>query len=176
MEQKRCWHGNKEVLHRLNMLPRKIMAMQDKHNIVEFVIHELCNDDCFNITKAAYIIDNPDFDCMRGIAGYCKDERYNKNDIWTFQDDFSEHMAKSAFNQKVRSLQRYSGKRRNEDRAHVLQNVAEELGMKQYGCCDIKMKHDNHGFLLYEGGAIDDEKEHESFLDGICLLSFCPIY
>jgi len=175
VEQKRCWHGNKEVLHTLNKLPRKIMTMHDKHNIVEFVMHELCNDRCFNITKAAYIIDNPDFDCVRGIAGYSQNEQYDRGDIWTVPDDFTNHMINASFNQKVRSLQRQSFRRNNAEREAMMHSLADELGMEDYGCCDIVMKHDNHGIFLYEG-VIDDEDEHESFLDGISILSFCPIY
>lgn len=175
MEQKQCWHGNKEVLHILNTLPRKILSMHDTHNLVEFIMHELCNDHCFNIKKAAYIIDNPDFDFMRGITGFNHQERYNKGNIWASPEDFTTHMNNALFNQKVRSLHMTSGRRRNENRDTFIKNVADTLGFERFGCCDIPMKHDNHGIFLFEG-SLDNENEHESLLNGVSLLSFCPIY
>lgn len=149
--------------------------MHDTNNLVEFVIHELCHDDCFNITKAAYIIDNPDFDCIRGIAGFNQSEQYNRGDIWSSPEDFTQHMCNSSFNKKVRSLHHQSNRRRNEDNDTLIKDIAQELNMTNYGFCEIPMKHDNHGIFVFEGH-INDENERESLLNGVCLLSFCPIY
>jgi hypothetical protein len=176
MEKKYCWHGNDKLSHMLNSLPRKIMSMQDKHNLVEFVLHELCNKGCFDIAKAAYLVDNPDFDCMKGIAGFSYDECFNENDIWACPDDFSDHMRKSPFNQKVRGLQRNSCTKGRVLRDEVVGSIAHDLGMQSYKMYDLRMPHDNHGFFVYEQGADHDEREEECLLNGISLLSFCPIY
>jgi hypothetical protein len=175
MEKKYCWYGNEAILHALNRLPRKIMSMKDKHNLVEFVLHELCNKHCFDITKAAYLIDNPDFDCMKGIAGFCDDECFD-TDIWTAPDDFSNHMKQASFNQKVRGLQSRSCHRSDEGRTKALDSVAGNLGMQSYSICDIPMSHDNYGVFLYEQATEPDEKEQECLLNGISLLSFCSMY
>lgn len=153
------------------------MSMQDTHNIVEFVMHELCNNKCFNIDKAAFLIDNPDFNCMKGIVGFDNQECSNCEDIWSSPDAFTTHMSNAPFNKKVRSLQHTSRQRINEksNRDTLLQQIASDLGLKTYGCCDIAMKHNNHGIFLFEG-QVDDEQEYESLLDGVSILCFCPIY
>lgn len=175
MKRKHCWHGNKEVLHTINKLPRKIISMQNKQNLVEFVIHELCNYNCFNLSKAAYIVDNPDFDFMKGIAGYCKDEEYSQGNIWDAPDDFSTYMNQCSFNKKVRGLQYQSSRRRESEKKEIVDSLAKDLGMQTYGCCDIPLKNNNYGLFIYEY-MINDEDDHQSFLDGISLLGFCPIY
>ena len=47
----------------------------------EFVLHDICNPNCFNLQKAAFLVDNPDFDCLKGVAGFSADEAYQKHDL-----------------------------------------------------------------------------------------------
>jgi hypothetical protein len=176
MEKRYCWHGNSTIAQALNGLPRKIMNMRERDNVAEFVLHELCDKNCFDITKAAYFVDNPDFDCMRGVAGFSTHESFKQPDIWSCPDDFSGHMNQAAFNKKVRDVRSQSCKKHHESYDKVLGPIARDLGMESYGICDIRMPHDNHGYFVYEYGNEADEKERECLLNGVSLLSFCPLY
>ena len=63
-----------DILDKLCHLPRKILSLHGHDNITELILHELCNEQCFNLEKAAYFIDNPDFDCFKGVAGHCRSQ------------------------------------------------------------------------------------------------------
>ncbi len=177
MKQKRCWHdNNNNFLHAISSLPRKMSSIADQGNVVEFVLHELCNKDFFDISKAAYIINNPDFNCFRGIAGICEEERYPKENIWEHRDDFTEHMRASQFNKKVRSLRRQGCLvERNQVSMNAIEELARELNMHTVGCCNIHTRNNNHGLFIYESSDLDNE-EKECLINGISLLSFCPLY
>lgn len=175
MENTCSWYGNTAVLQTLHTLPRKIMSLQESRNIAEFVLHELCQKKCFDIPRAAYFIDNPDYDCMKGIAGYCQKEQFSDDDIWSCPLDFSSYMKNATFNNMVRKLQRHSCHRHNESLEKVALDVAHDLGLQNVGCCVVQMPHDNHGIFLYEK-VVSNEKDKECLLNGASLLSFCPIY
>src|ERR1700691_4148672 len=92
-----------KMLSCLAALPKRILSLHGEDNVTEFVLHDLCHQDCFNLNKAAYFVDNPDFNCSKGVAGFSRDEPFNECEvIWSKADAFSEHMKKSAFNQRVR--------------------------------------------------------------------------
>src|SRR5689334_18968556 len=93
----------RDILNYLNHLPRKMLKFSQEDNISEFVLHALCCQDCFNVDKAAYFVDNPDFDCLRGIAGFSRSEAYpDSYHIWEKPQQFSSHMRTAPFNQQVR--------------------------------------------------------------------------
>src|SRR3972149_6861847 len=99
MEQKKL--KNYALLEYLSSLPKKMLSIQHYDNIPGFVLHDLCLSKNFNITKAAYLVDNPDFNCLRGVTGFCKDEAYQSCDIWDAPEDFSKHILKCPFHEKV---------------------------------------------------------------------------
>src|SRR5262245_10115368 len=90
------------ILNLLSTIPQKVLSLHGTENITEFVLHELCNTHCFDFKKAAYLVDNPDFDCLKGVAGFSSDEAYPKETIWEKPELFTAHMKKAAFNKKVR--------------------------------------------------------------------------
>jgi hypothetical protein len=156
----------------LNKLPRKILALHDRENITEFVLHDLCNANCFNFKKAAYFIDNPDFDCLKGIAGFSLQEAYPLSDVWENPEDFTRHMNQAPFNQKVRGYQGSSLRKQGKQDESIVTDLAAQFELPKlfYGW---QMKHDNHGLLIYEA----HEKVPDDYLiNGVCLLSFCPIF
>ena len=104
MNQNATIQEHHTLLSNLQQLPRKILLLPGTYNVPEFVLHELCNEKCFNVHKAAYFVDNPDFDCLKGVAGINHEEGVIKDDIWSDPDRFSEKMKASPFNQKVRSV------------------------------------------------------------------------
>ncbi|HRN77819.1 MAG TPA: hypothetical protein PLU71_01150 [Candidatus Dependentiae bacterium] len=167
------------VLNRLSQLPRKMLALKDQGNITEFVLHELCHTDCFDLEKAAYFIDNPDFDCLKGVAGVWRPEVYTtpNNDIWQNPSLFTAHMQGSLFNQKVRDFIRPSLRKSKESDEEIVRMIGQELHMQNPGYYAWDMKHDNHGLLIYEKPyKTGDACDIDMVLNGLSLLSFCPIF
>ena len=86
-------------------------------------------------------------------------------------------MNQSSFNTLVRSLNHCSVKKNAESEKTIVDAVAKDLGMKNIGFCSLGSKHDNHGFLVCEKDGADQEKAADDVIvDGLCLLSFCPVY
>jgi hypothetical protein len=168
------WYDNASVLQKLHSLPRKMTGMHNARNVAEFVLHELCQSECFDIPRAAYLIDNPDYDWMKGVAGYCKQEHFDK-DVWSCPLDFTAHMRSASFNNAVRNFNRHSCHKHNESLEDVAVDIAHKLGIKEVGCCIVAMPHDNHGIFVYEK-SIDHPNDKECLMNGASLLSFCPVY
>lgn len=164
------------IIELLSALPRKILGLHGRDNVVEFVLHELGRQECFDLEKAAYVIDNPDFDCLKGVAGFERPEAYDeKCDIWAEPDSFSEHMKKSKYNNTVRCYHRGSGVKKGEKDEKIVQEIAHDLGFEKPFYYSWNMKHDNHGILLYEKHDKAD-CDCDYLLEGLCLIGFCPVF
>ncbi len=162
------------ILNHLSTLPQKLLSLHGTENTSAFLLHDLCNANCFDFSKAAYVVDNPDFDCLKGIAGFSAEEAYGK-DSWQTPELFVNHMQKAAFNNKVRSILKPSMARAKRSDADTSKLVAEYLGLERPAYCSWRMKHDNHGILVYETPA-SCAVNQDVILNGACLLGFCPIY
>lgn len=166
---------NEHVLRILSRLPRNMMKMHGDENISEFVLHELCCKDCFNLSKAAYFVDNPAFNCLKGVAGFKQEEACQLQiPIWDEPSQFSAHMQSAPFNQKVRECVQYSCKNCENPDESIMQEIAKELEMDSFKYCTWDMKHDNHGYLIYQ--TCDQEPDLDDLISGLSLLSFCPIF
>lgn len=164
------------LLSNLQELPRKMLLLHGVDNITEFVLHELCQEKCFNIHKAAYFVDNPDFDCLKGVAGIDHEEGFIGNDIWHNPDNFSEHMKKSSFNKKVRNITQQSVQNKYLEEHALTYLLAQQLGMDQPKLFHWNMKHDNHGLLIIENKGDNHVWDDNYLLNSIHLLAFCPIH
>jgi hypothetical protein len=165
------------ILHNLSYLPRKILTLHGSENVPEFVLHDLCNKDCFNLTKAAFFVDNPDFNCLKGVAGFDSKETYESNDtIWDNPTEFSNHMKNSPFNKKVRDIALCSLKRDGASHEAIAQKLAHDFGMKNPVVHSWDMKHDNHGLFVYELDEIDGPQSKDYLLNGLCMFGFCPVF
>jgi hypothetical protein len=157
-----------QVLSRLSLLPRKILALYGEGHVSEFVLHELCNKQCFDMLKAAYFVDNPDFDCLRGVAGYSQEEH-----AMSLSDEFQNHLSGCGFNQKVQNISRRSYKRAQKPES-AMRDIADELKISNPFYYSWSLKHDNHGVLIYEMGKRDNDELHDCIENGLHLLGFCP--
>lgn len=174
MERSELFKKN-AILSHLSTLPEKVLSLHGVEDVSQFVLHDLCNQDCFDLKKAAYIVDNPDFDCMRGVAGFNIAEAFSKQGIWNNPKEFIAHMNAASFNKKVRSLDVASMRRLKKSDVEATKFVADYLGISKPSFCSWQMKHDNHGMLIYE-----TEKScpivNEYIKNGACFLGFCPVY
>ena len=164
-----------DILSHLSTLPEKVLSLHGIDGVSQFVLHDLCNKDCFNLQKAAYIVDNPDFDCLRGVAGFSHDEAYTKQGIWTNPEQFISHMSNASFNQKVRSIDISSMRRLKKSDVEMTKFIADYVGIAKPAFCSWDMKHDNHGILVYE-----TEQScpivNQYIKNGACFLGFCTVY
>lgn len=176
MKKEQVSERHYKMLDHLSHLPRRILSLSGTDNITEFVLHDLCGKECFNFSKAAYFIDNPDFNCLKGIAGFSMQNEQKCSDRWQKPDQFSDHMRGCQFNQQVRQVMRCSLKGNNESDEKIAGELAHDLGFKAHNYCSWNMKHDNHGLFLYEKAEQDDIINDDYLLNGLCLLSFCPVF
>jgi hypothetical protein len=177
MKQDKLLERQHAMLSCLAGVPRRILSLQDVHNLPEFVLHDLCQERCFNLNKAAFFVDNPGFNCTKGVAGFSRCELpQNSETILNDPQAFSEHMKASAFNQKVRPLSHCSLNSLANSHEEAAQRLASDLGLENYAHCSWGMKHENHGFVLYEKADAHDTFADDYMLNGLSLLSFCPIF
>jgi len=163
-----------KILEYFSELPEKMLSCDNIENMIEFVLHCLCSEDCFNLTKAAYFIDNIDFNCLKGIAGYNHVEKFQEPAIWSKPEHFTSHMKSCDFNQTVRGVSRPSALK-----AQKADELAKELGqllsIKNPALYSWKIKYDNYGIFIFE--PIPDAEELNGFiLKGLHLLGFCPMF
>ncbi len=160
----------------LTQLPQRMLANYDQDHMAELVLHNLCDEQCFNVSKAAYFVDNPDFNCLQGIAGYDKcDEHPAVNHCWQEPSAFNKHRSQCSFNEKVRTISRPSNKRVTDHHGSLVTDLAAELSLSNPLIYTWSMKHDNHGVLIFEPQANDLLELTQEMLSGMCLLGFCPI-
>lgn len=176
MEHREINPRHHSVLTKLSHLPKKMMSIHGKNNVSEFVMHDLCDTACFDLQKAAFFVDNPDFDCFKGVAGYNHANRYPHQDIyWQQCDDFSCHMQDCDFNRDVRTVLRSSHKNNASAREDLAHELAQNLAFQNPLFYTWDLKHDNSGLFIYESaGDIVELDEHMK--NGLELLGFCPIF
>lgn len=166
------------ILQKLSSMPRKMLLLHGSDNTTEFVLHDLCNEHCFNLHKAAYLVDNPDFDCIQGVAGFSQQEAYPKEDIWQDPDKFSRHMQEALFNQQVRSFTKSSCHNSTGGISdETIYAIAKELHFDNVHYCCLDMKHNNKGILIYEPHHnAQNNHDRDDMVTALSLLSFCPVF
>lgn len=167
---------NNELLHRLSAIPRKIISLHDQDNIVDFVLHELCNEKCLDFEKAAYFVDNPDFNCCKGVSGYAKDERYPDHDIWRDPRAFKSHIDQSPFNLKVRSIQCADRKNRDGNISALIDALGNDLNIADPTIFSIDLRHGNQGIFLCKPASDHIVKYQEDMINWLSYLGLCPIH
>ncbi len=170
--------NNKDLvlLHRLGGVSLNIVNNHHLENLSEFVLHDICSEDLFRVIKAAYLVNNPDFACMKGVAGYHKDENFQKGHNWDNQKDFTAHMRQSLFNQKVRQINDVNmASTLDKADKKILYNLSDHLEIERPKFHIWNMKYDNQGILIFEKEHQDDTTfEHLPHFTS--MFSFCPIF
>lgn len=164
------------VLRCLLDIPGRIISLHGNDNITEFVMHDLCHASCLNLSKAAYFVDNPDFDCLKGVAGFDQKSCFpSVGLIWQDPKVFSLFMQSFPFNTQVRLIHQASAKKNKHKEQDVINELSEKLQFKNPAYFLWDMKYDNHGILLYEAKDLDSLVP-DYIANSASLLSLCPIH
>jgi hypothetical protein len=163
------------LLGKVGSLFKNILVSHAQDHVADFVMHDLCNESGFNLTRAAYLVDNPDFDCLQGVSGFCKDEMGQSCDIWKNRAAFEHQVQASPFNQQVKNFKHKSVRRSGESDSIAVNDIANSLQIANPVYYTWDMKHDNHGIFVYQKQDIPDAAL--AYLqDTVCLLGFCPLF
>jgi hypothetical protein len=141
------------LVNNLSLLPHKILQNYHLASLSQIILHELGHSNCFGFEKAVYLIDNPDFDHMVGVAGFNKCEcKHHKEDLWADPKSFDEDMKEATFHNDAKKIISNSLKLKNLslDDALDIKEIGRSLGMKNPDFFSWHMKHDNHGILIFE--------------------------
>ncbi|MBD3273385.1 hypothetical protein GF385_03500 [Candidatus Dependentiae bacterium] len=163
----------------LSSLLHKALHYHDVDGLPQIMLHELGHDHSFALNKATYLVDNPDFNHLLGVAGYSHDEcHFHKEDMWNNPHSFINDMKDAKYHNSVRSFLNDSLKRKdiNLNDAKEVKELGKHLGIEVPEFFAWTMKHGNHGLLLFERK--NDEECHwrKSLLQNVAaLLSFCGI-
>ncbi|MGC2310677.1 MAG: hypothetical protein WA432_03595 [Candidatus Babeliaceae bacterium] len=158
-----------QILTNLSALPRKILSAYDAKNLSQLVLHDLCDEHCFNIPKAIYLVDNPDFNCLNGIAGFQKEKKYPDN-AWENPEKFSQFIQAHPLHQKVRSFS--SASLSSDNQQKELDSIAQAFDLSNPHFYIFGMKNDNQGIVLFE----QPKQPLDDLLHSFSLLGFCPLH
>lgn len=168
-------HNHYEALLRLGNIPEKMIMTHGCENLAEFVLHELCHESCIAFSKIAFFVDNPDFNCFKGIAGISHNERFTQSDAWNNVTDFSEHMRNALFNQSIRSIARESVIRTGSQWEQCANNLGETITVENPGWFMFSAKHGNTGLLVFTPNTLNDHTRM-TLAAGSSLLGLCPVF
>lgn len=167
------------LVDQLSKLPHKILQHHHLSKLSHMILHELGHDNCFGFNKAIYLVDNPDFDHLIGVAGFHKEECcQHKNNIWESPKNFEKLLQESKFHNKVKKVIRQSLRRKKDidlSSTDDLQKLGKCVGMESPDFFWWDMKHGNHGILIYETNKKLCEWQRGLLNNMAALLSLCGI-
>jgi hypothetical protein len=171
-----------KILQSLHCIPKKMVGLHnhptyEHDNLSEFVLYDICSKECFDIVKAAYFINNPDFACLKGVAGICQQESgfcQGISNVWQQPEKYADYMAHSQFNNQVRSIEREHVD--ESSLQEVVIELANELGIQEPECFLWHMKYGNNGVLLIEHTDHDMDMIKKLLPESVYLLGFCPVH
>ena len=166
-----------QLLKHFGNLRKMMVNNHDLDNLSEFVLHDLCTQPCFNLNKAAYFVNNPDFRCLQGISGYHdKDLQGLSGSAWNNQKQFISSMQNSPFNQKVRSNCTTNFEKGKASEKYMAEKLADELEINNPSYLTWDLKHANNGLFIYEAPQLELSYMKDHHFDSLQHLSFCPIF
>jgi hypothetical protein len=160
-------------------LTNKIATHSDFEGLPQMVLHEIGRQENMGLKRASFFIESPDFNCMKGVAGFCKNEAsYNGEDLWQDPSSFYQQMSGAQFHSKAKSISResFSTNEKGEYCAEEIKSFGKEIGIENPNYFSWEMKNGNRGILIYEeDGEAQTENskevlEHISTLLGLCIL------
>lgn len=169
---------NEKMIEDLLHIPHKIQRHHDADELAPIVLHDLGHDNHFGFNRAIYLIDNPEFNCLKGVAGYCKDEcALHHDNVWHSPHTFAHDMQNAHFHKATKDFSKNTclGKHNDidVDNPEDLIALGTQLGLKNPSFLTWKMRHGNHGILLFEEGHEICARRRDLLRHATALLSLC---
>jgi hypothetical protein len=157
------------LVNSISQVPHKILKNYNIESLSQMVLHELGHQGCFGFSKAAYLVDNPDFDHLVGMAGFCKNDcKYHKSDIWDSPSCFESDMRSANFNNEIKKIAMKCN-------SFDLKIMGKLAGMKNPEFFKWDMKHGNYGILMFEQDKALSPWKKSLLVNAAALLSLCGI-
>ena len=156
---------NSNILLQLLHLPEKIVSMSSVNNIVDLVLYHLASKECFAFKKSAYILNNPEFGCAKGVCGYDSQDEIFDSCYWQSPKESIEKLKENKFNQKIKSW-KYNDKCLK-DEEEIKKMALSELGFENPYVITWNNKYDNQGILIFEPISLDFLDKHQNVLNKI---------
>jgi len=171
--------GGHQLLSDLSGLLHKVLNHHDVDGLAQIILHEIGHDNAFGLKRATYLVDNPDFNHLLGVAGYCSNEcHHHKKDLWENPYSFTKDMQEAEYHNNVRTFLQDSLKRNdvNLNNAKEIVELGVNLGITSPEFFSWNTKHGNHGLLIFQQKDPDKDSWKKDLLKNVsALLSFCGI-
>lgn len=158
-----------KLVDSLSALPHKILQHYHLGYLPQIILHELGHDHCFDLKRAIYLVNNPDFNHLVGIAGFCcKECVLHKKDLWSDPQAFPADMKDATFHNEIK---KFVGSSLNDPKE--LMALGLELGLTNPQVFTWHMKHGNHGILIFEQDHDIAPWKQSLLHNAAALLSLC---
>lgn len=170
--------GSSSLIKRITHLPSYLLRNHDEKTLAHMLLYNLGHDDCFAFESGAYFIDNPEFDCLKGCAGFTRGEcKIHPDQVWSSPSDHHDHLYNAPFNKKVQemlypSIAAHSG---DIEKSDTYKNLCEKLCIANPDCISWPMKHGNKGVLIFNHNNAIDDQQRSLLINAASLLGFCPV-
>jgi hypothetical protein len=155
-----------ELVSELLQLPKHILKHTHTIGLTDLLLGHLASEHYFNLKKAAYLLNNPDFDCVKGMAGIEKCDTNNWKNPWDNPLEHTAILENSAFNKKIKSFSGHGLFKHSpqEDTPRIIKYAEEHLALENPVFIGWPGKHGNYGIFFCE------PLDHEAFLQRLSLL------
>lgn len=156
-ESKTCeLSSHLSIIDQILQIPQQIIALHHTEGLVDLVLHNISKKDCLSLKRVAYLVDNPDFNHLQGVAGFCSAVETKS----TCSEDFSsaiEEIKNLDYNRKVKNISQESLRAKNVDLTSPenLKNLCESLEISNPKVYSWDLKHNNCGILIVENDESD---------------------
>lgn len=144
-------NNEKGLLQHIGNMSKRIVEHHHRENLAEFLLYDVCSDQGFGIRKAAYLVNNPDFACLKGVAGHYNSEAFGQSG-WENPRNFTSHMQQATYNNHVRSY--FKDSLILHDNLNVqssdIQRLVDYLQIDDPAYHIWNTKHNNHGLFVFE--------------------------
>lgn len=179
---------NENISKILANLPKKIIHHKNADYLTNFVLYEICKDECLNFNTCAYFIYNPDFHLCKGIAGIKKSELGKSpiDDLWENNGTEKQNIVESEFNKTIKSMQFCTiSAEKNIDK--IILEIKKSITASIENSFTWSLPNNNFGIMIFSYEKVDvmseetEENKNKISLDedienAASLLAFCPIY
>lgn len=167
---------NEKLLNIFLKIPHKILHHHEHDALASMILHEIGSHLGFN--RATYLVDNPDFGCLKGVAGFCKDDcKEPKEGLWDHPEGFEKNMEQATFYSEVKKFMNQNVNRmEGECDPNELVALGERLGIQNPQVFTWNMRHGNTGILIFDHGEKKVCKNMTDVLKQVgTLLSLCSV-